>query len=253
MFSWMEQDSENFRQTQATWVSWIYEAQNAGRIFDIDDPYVVSRAEENRLSWAERSEGSTGGSEYSREEDEPSVVDDVIKPYSEEPRTVVVSAMPSQSSRGWGQFVMKREYYVDYFGFPLPTDSDAEGDQTPGARRIILQPVNDDGTLGPAESRTGNISRRSRNFRLELDAGHAIQADKDHRPVVVFLMTDNRSYLYQLFESTSAYWQRLIDFAVASDSSGGTRQLPKCWVSAEDLRRAMPDIPILNARAHQDG
>jgi hypothetical protein len=117
-----------------------------------------------------------------------------------------------------------------------------------GSRRVLLHAVNDDGTLMPAESRGGNISGGSRNFRMELDAARKVVVDEGGHPMVVFLKTGSRSFLYQVFGTDSPYNGRLADFAVRHNGKLRKNDNPKCWCEAEPLRREMPELAIFAAK-----
>ena len=234
MFTWIEQDEDSFTVTMNTWLGWLASAKAAGYLYEVDDPEILERAERN--VW--RKKESKAHDKVSEKSSELIVPTDGL--------SVIVSQMPKQSGknpRGWGQYAMKKEYYTDYFGFEI-LEKDGKVYST-GMRRVLLYNVRKDKSVGSMESRRGNTSSGSNNYRLELEAGGEINNLQPRNPIVVFLKTGERTYLYQLFEDGDPLFDKLIDFAIVNNPKKPKTELPKCRVSAETLRQAFPDIQIL--------
>lgn len=236
IFSWIEQDSESFKQTYNSWNGWIEAASASGKIHAIDDNVVEERARENGARFkATRNSGVTKAL--------ATLDDDAL---GSDEKSVVISVMPSQRSRGWGQFAMAKEYYSDYFGFDL------EGDQSKTGRRVLLKPVYEDGSFGPMVSARGNISQSSHNYRLELAAARRVHVNQGDRPVVVFAKTDDRTYLYQVFGSDSKWSSALVELARSSNNKLKGKENPKCRISMRRLIEAIPDLPVARAAGALD-
>ena len=178
IFSWIEQDADTFATTLSSWNGWIAAASAAGNIHTVDAEIVKEKAKENNISHAQI---------------KPSVkIEDAQPPATTMPVVdedeVIISVMPSQKSRGWGQFAMAKEYYTDYFGFSIDDDPNKIVDH-----RILLRPVFENGEIGTMVSAKGSISRSSQNYRLELAAAREVTVDEGARPVVVFVKTGKRT------------------------------------------------------------
>jgi hypothetical protein len=136
---------------------------------------------------------------------------------------------------------MAKEYYTDYFGFSIGDDPDKID------HRILLKPVFENGETGPMVSAKGNISRSSHNYRLELAAARNVKVDAGARPVVVFVKTGERTYLYQVFGSNSKWTNDLLALARQSNDRLRKTENVKCRISVRKLMEAMPDLPLVNA------
>lgn len=239
MFSWIEQDRDSFKETLRTWHGWLADAKSAGRIYDIDDPKILARAQKNR---------------WTQEKFPHNVVTDNIPMHSDiaaEPgKSLVVSTIPRQEGRGWSQFAMAKEYYKHFFNFGI--DESGENPVPEGSHRVLLRAVNADGTLGPAESRAGNISSKSRNFRIELEAARHVHVATGEFPIAVFLKTGSRTYLYQVFGSDSSWHEALESFALQHNPDLRANQHPKCWIEPGILKSQYPDLPIFNVKNNSD-
>lgn len=242
MFSWIEQDKEGFSETERTWNGWVEAARLAGRLHDVDDPMVVEKARTNYWGRRRSRRSSAQGQERAITGQNTVSIENAV----------VVSTIPKQTGRGWSQFAMKKEYYTDYFGFEI--DESGENPVATGNRRVLLRSVSEDGAIGLAESRRGNISSSSRNYRIELGAARNAEVPDDTNPIVVFIKTDERSYLYEIFDNSSvktAEWlNQLVDFATRNAGARRPTEKPKCWTTLNMLSTALPDLPILKARAN---
>lgn len=236
MFSWIELNQSCLNETKDTWNKWLHRANEAHHIFDVDDPVVLERANANTTSFVKDAKTASGGT----------VLEVPNEPIAAASHEVIVATIPSQRSRGWSQFAMPREYYTDFFGFSL--------EDTPEAKdmRVLLRAVNADKTLELAESRTGNISRTSQNYRIELEGARGIDIDDGEHPIVVIVKIGPREYLYEIFDSKSSFVVPLRDFAKRTNYGLRSHELPKCLTTVKDLRNSFPDLPILNVKDDGD-
>lgn len=228
MFGWIDQDSEGFTETLRGWNRWIEEATKDGLIYRADDPAVIRRAKANKWRSGERIRIASPES-HAR-----------LEPYDD--KALMISAIPRQRSRGWTQFAMAKRFYDGYFGFE---HEEMDGRTiAKGSRRVLLHAVKEDGTFMPAESRRGNISGASRNFRMEIDGARNVVVDPGKNPMVVFVKTGQRDYVYQVVGTDSPYHEKLIDFARRHNSSLKKNEGPKCWCDVTPLREEMPELAI---------
>lgn len=232
MFSWIEQDEHVFKETLSTWYGWVDSARQAGRIRDIDDSEIIARAKKNEFS--------TSAAASSRGEAELS--DNFAASISN--NAVLISKMPKQTGRGWGQFVMSKRFYTDYFGF----QDTGKGDKRLHGpkRRVLLRNVDDRGNVGELESRAGNISQSSSNYRIEIEGGHSFDKNDLGTHMIVFVKIDRREYLYHICDSKSSWCMELSTFAdehKTKDLKGG----PKCLVSLPLFENEFPDHPLIQA------
>ena len=92
-----------------------------------------------------------------------------------------------------------------------------------------------------------NISRSINNYRLELATDRNVKVDAGARPVVVFVKTGERTYLYQVFDSNSKWTNDLLALARQSNERLRKTENVKCRISVRKLMEAMPDLPLVNA------
>lgn len=236
IFSWIEQDADSFATTLDSWNGWIEAASVAGNIHTVDDEIVTEKAKENGLFHPRPKSSGSAEAELPPTTTTPSI----------DEGGVIISTMPSQRTRGWSQFVMAKEYYKDYFGFSTDDESDKVN------HRILLKPVFENGKMGTMVSARGNISHSSHNYRLELAAARKINVKAGDRPIVVFVRTGERTYLYQVFDSNSSWTEDLIALAKQSNSKLRKNENPKCRISFSKLKESLPDLPIIDASEKSD-
>lgn len=236
MFSWIELDQLCLAETMSTWSKWLHRANAAHHIYAVDDPFILERANANSSPLKKGTKHV--GDRTAFEETKQLLLSNDFN--------VIVSSIPRQTDRGWTQFAMKKEYYTGFFGFST--------EDTPEAKdvRVLLRAVNSDSSLQLAESRTGNISRGSRNYRIELDGARNIEVANDDNPIVVIVKTGPREYLYEVFDSTSGLLGPLAKFAQRINPNLPKNQKPKCLTTVKSLRESFPDLPILNVKDDGD-
>lgn len=223
MFSWIEQDERAFKETLNTWNGWVDAARHAGRIRDIDDSEVIARASKNRFS-----RSAIGGSL-----DEPERASEIVVNDGED--AVLISQVPKQTGRGWGQFSMSKEFYTDYFGFIDSSEPEPE-------RRVLLYSVDENGVFGEMESRAGIISQKSSNYRIEVAGGHDLNERDSGLHMITFIRTRGRSYIYQICDEESPWCKGLKSFA--DKHRAGRKGHPKCLVSLDLFKQEFPDHPL---------
>lgn len=237
MFSWIEQDKMSFDETMRTWNGWLDAAAKAGRIYDIDEPAILERAQANA-----RRRGAKSGSkkpEAARVKGGVGSADG----------NLVISTIPSQKTRGWSQFNMAKDFFTGFFGFEI--DESGPQPKSSGSRRILLNSVNGDGTLNPTESRAGVVVGSS-NYRIELDAARGVHVEQGKFPVAVFLKTGPRSYLYQVFGTDAIENEALAMFARDNNPKLRATSHPKCRIDSRLLQNQMPDLAIFNVKPSFD-
>lgn len=237
MFSWIEQDKGAFATTLNTWNGWVEAADKAGRLWEVDNETILARASQNIPTRSVDEPPSSGG--FSSE---TSIIDRV----PEDSGAVIISQMPKQSGRGWGQFVMTKSFFEDYFGIDLDRkDGQWVVSSTARRHRVLLREVHEDGTIGELESRAGNISRSSSNFRIELAGGHRLEENDDAKIFVVFVKIGAREYLYEI-NPDSSVWNRQLE-TFAEENRGALTGKPKCRVSLSTFAKAFQGYPLLKA------
>lgn len=237
MFSWIEQDKETFATTLNTWNGWVEAADKAGRLWDVDDEIILARASQNKPTRSFDEPPGTGG--FSNK---TSIIDRV----PEDSGAVIISQMPKQSGRGWGQFVMAKSFFEDYFGIELERkDGRWKVSSNGRKRRVLLREIYEDGTIGDLESRAGNVSGGSSNYRIELSGGHRLEENDDAKIFVVFVKVGKREYLYEINPADSVWNKRLEAFA--EKNRGELTGKPKCRVSLSTFVEAFRDYPLLKA------
>jgi hypothetical protein len=135
---------------------------------------------------------------------------------------VLVAEIPKASDR-WNQANFDLRTYEDFFGAKV-------GSQ----RRILLQHVERDGSLGPMERRP-SVEVKSRNFRFELQAASGVPYPKTGRPVAVFVRQLTGVLLY-----------RLVMPIHREDYVAVTGLLDDLWSGRSDrMRRVTTDVSTL--------
>lgn len=135
---------------------------------------------------------------------------------------VLVAEIPRASNR-WNQANFDLSTYETFFGAKV-------GSQ----RRILLQHVQGDGSLGSMERRP-SVEVKSRNFRFELQAASGLSYPRAGRPVAVFIRQLTGLFLY-----------RLVMPAQSADYTAVTTMLDDLWTGRSDrMRRVTADVSTL--------
>ena len=137
-------------------------------------------------------------------------------------------------SRGRTQLEVGKEKSSTYFG------------GGPGkTRRILIQSVDPPGVLGELEPPRTLVSAKSRNFRIELGAGHDRDYPANGRPIAMFVRCEDGIFRYQLFwpgESGHAEADSFLTSIAGRTMGGGMRRETG---TVAQLREVWPDSPLL--------
>jgi hypothetical protein len=161
---------------ESEWNAWRIRHQHV--LLDLADPVVRRRAAENRSVFVTRGPG--GATRLI-----PAAGDDEGVPAPDPGNPVLIAEIPRSGDR-WKQANFPQEYYTGFFGARI-------GSQ----RRILLQSVSADGTLGELESRP-SIEVRSQNYRFELAAAGGLEYPREGRPIGIFVRVPSGRFLYRL-------------------------------------------------------
>ncbi|MEV8241438.1 phospholipase D family protein [Microbacterium testaceum] len=155
-------------------------------------------------------------------------------PAAEGTDEVLVAEIPAAGTR-WKQANFDRSNYEDFFGAKV-------GSQ----RRIVLQSVAPDGSLGEIESRP-SVEVASQNYRFELAAATGLPYPTEGPPIGVFVRLSTGQFLYELvlpgwpgYDSAAAF--------LASRWGGPAREKRRVRTNAADLRTAWDDSPLWSVR-----
>lgn len=164
---------------QRWWASW--KEANAPRLFPVDTPEVLQRAELNRRDW-------DGPRVTPTQPPGPDTVTEL---------RVLIAEIPKAGNR-WEQANFDKTSYEQFFGAKVGTQ-----------RRMLFQSITRGGTsLGPVESRP-SVEVRSRNWRFELSAAAGMPYPTRGRPIGVFLRVRQRSFVYDIVMPSDSGYEAL--------------------------------------------
>lgn len=107
---------------------------------------------------------------------------------------VLVAEVPKSGNR-WNQANFSKEVFENYFRA-------RQGSK----RRLVLQEIKSDGTLGPLENRPA-VSVKSQNYRIELRGAANLKYPKGNKPpIVVFVRFGYSDYAYRLLMPNRSYY-----------------------------------------------
>jgi hypothetical protein len=134
----------------------------------------------------------------------------------------------------WKQANFHREDYEGFFGAEV-------GSQ----RRILLQHVNADATIGDYENRP-SVAVRSHNYRFELAAAGGLPYPDDGRPIGVYVRMGDGIFLYRLLMPGSDSYET-IDAVLRERTDVPANRMRRLRLDARELREVWPDSPIWRA------
>lgn len=216
-FSVTELKPEFASSLEAQWAQWLQ--LHRSRLRPLDDPEVRARAAQNVVQ---------------RKPAQARVVEVEAEPALAEAaeHEALVAEIPRASTR-WNQANFSREIFEGFFGV------------RPGnVKRVVLQSVDLDGTLGALENRPG-VSVKSHNFRFELEAAAGLDYPAHGRPIAVFIRIAPGTFRYLLSMPDEPHHERLASFL---DKELGDRHRPnrvrRVITNTSSLLLAWPESPL---------
>jgi hypothetical protein len=134
----------------------------------------------------------------------------------------------------WKQANFHLEDYEEFFGAEV-------GSQ----RRILLQHVNADATLGELENRP-SVAVRSHNYRFELAAAGGLPYPDDGRPIGVFVRLADGIFLYRLLMPVSDSYVTIAAL-LRQRTNVAANRMKRLRLDSQDLREVWQDSPIWRA------
>jgi hypothetical protein len=183
-FTFISLDLPKFAAMEQMWESWV--AFNEGLLKSPSDQDVLARAALNIPKVFKGAPVPTKRDVVEVETAETEEDEDIIGGPNTTDR-VLVAEIP-QSKNRWKQANFNRHFYTNFFGLSLKAGS---------SKRVLLQQVRQDGTLGELENRRG-VPVKSKNYRIELSAATGLPYPKQGLPIAVFVRIAPQSFTYQL-------------------------------------------------------
>ncbi len=208
-----------------SWQEWLQHHRQ--HIFGLDDNVVRDRARQNQ--GRELSESKVKGvlQEILAETDDGRLK---VMAHKSQTDAVLIAELPRASNR-WNQANFNIQTFTQFFG------------ASPGAtQRIILMHANADGTTGNEELRP-SVAVKSRNYRFELEAASGIPYPAVGRPIVVFLRTATRTFIYHLLLPNMAGYATLHSYLYENCGPSGTGVM-RYQTTAGVLSLLWPDCPV---------
>jgi hypothetical protein len=213
----------DIEKVEADWTRWL--ELHSAELFSADDPRIIARASRNTglvqlLKSAEYvGEGeASGGSVGPVSERATGSIRDT--------NTVLIAEIPRSGDR-WNQANFDVHSYEQFFGAKVGTQ-----------RRILLQHVQDDGTLGDIENRP-SVAVRSQNYRFELLAAAGRPYPPKQRPIGVFVRVANRTFRYRLLMPGDPQYSPVRVY-LGKKWSGPIHRMRRVCVPVSELREAWP-------------
>lgn len=189
-------------------------------------------ADINSLEVSDRVAKNTGNERNLRRSDfHPAPIEDIEMLHAGE--NTLVAEIPGSGNR-WKQANFDKNSYVNFFGAKIGAH-----------RRVVFQNVNRDGSLGGIESR-GTVEVKSQNYRFELSAASGLVYPDSGPPIGVFVKVFTGQFLYQLIMPDEALYDELAQL-LDDRWDGPRRNKRRLTLTAEVLRRRVPDLPIWSA------
>lgn len=122
-------------------------------------------------------------------------------------------------------------------------------DYSGGEVDILLYPVEDNGALGPLESRKGRYKAASVNYYLELSAAKGLPYPTSGRPVAVFGRLVGGGYTYKVFRPGETGHTKLASWLQTAAPVAAPARMRRTIVTTEELQAVWPANPLLVAEA----
>lgn len=208
------------------WRTW--KAKQTAVLLPPDDSRIISRASQNDgwvnfVTWEATTHRRHGGGSAKRPREE------AAGPIRRD-SVVLIAEIPRGGNR-WTSAGFDLKNYEAFFGAKVGTQ-----------RRIVLQHVNPDGSLGDVESRP-SVAVKSHNYRFELGAASGLPYPTRGAPIGVFVKVAVRTFRYRLLMPGDSDY-RLVSRILDEKWVGRSGEMRRVPMSASDLRDAWPDSPL---------
>lgn len=117
------------------------------------------------------------------------------------------------------------------------------------AHRVLIQSVNSVGGVGPVEPPRVVVSSRSRNFRIELGAGHGRDYPEEGRPIALFVQGADAVFRYLLLWPEDPGHAKADAFLTSLAGREMGSKMRRETATVGKLREAWPASPLLAALA----
>ena len=199
------------------WSAWI--SNNEPLLHRPDDEVVISRAKLNESDTHRR-----------HEEDMVEDSDDSI--HVEIPGAEILIAEIPRSASRWRQANFDRTTFTEFFQLQPNTN-----------RRIVLFPVESDGTVGEVEIRP-SVSVKSSNFRIELGLASRYGHYPDNgRPIGIFKKIGTRRFRYRLVMPDHSD-HTILDTMLSKYWNGILNRIRRIHMKSEEFRSELAEFVI---------
>lgn len=230
-FSVAPLNPNEINEVEQFWKTW--KAKQKAVLLPPDDPRIISRASEN-TGWVnlvnpeDTSRRKRGGRDFGHPREEAV---GPIRPDS----SVLIAEIPRGGNR-WTSAGFDLKNYEAFFGAKVGTQ-----------RRIVLQHVNRDGSLGDVESRP-SVAVRSHNYRFELGAASGLAYPETGVPIGVFVKVATRTFRYRLLLPSDPDYS-LLSKLLDEKWNGPNNEMRRVRLSVTELRHVWPDSPLWISRS----
>lgn len=222
--------SLQIKDAESNWNAWL--ENHSDDLVDLDNPEALAKAEVNkrlRIKLKRALNGSIPGAEGGDAEIE------ILEPVSEEIEQelllnpVLIAEVPKSGDR-WKQVNFDVQTYQQFFGVTL------------GSRKNVeFRPVNNDGSLGPAEYRHA-VAVKSQNYRFEVGAAHGLPYPTRGHPIVIFEKITKSKFKYILLMPQQPEHKLIQDYINNNFAKSNGKQ--RIVVTLGDLQKAWPACPF---------
>lgn len=145
---------------------------------------------------------------------------------------MLIAEIPKSGNR-WKQANFDKDTFEKFFGATCGEN---------GSFRIILQSVDSDGNLGPAETRP-SVSVASRNYRFELDAATGLEyPEEGKRPIAIFIKKAPRDFMYELLMPGHAAYTDVLNFI--NNKREDNNKLCRLRYNCKEIRKQISNLSI---------
>ena len=212
-FSLIQLSVDELLRIEQYWNAWLL--QSNALLKDIDNIDVIRKATDNQ--YIRRTRIRRPDEEVVIEDEIPIVGLDGIEiqrqdgwqfyPDSE----VLIAEIPRGKDR-WKQANFDMDTFQIFFG-ANPFNS---------SQRVLLRHINEDNTLSNIENRK-TVSRKSKNFSIELNAASGLDYPDNGRPIGVFVKVTTRMFLYHLYMPNQPLYEEINDWLQTNWKGRGDR------------------------------